>query len=479
VKEILSVATPLPQATTDEALFVKRSRLGVSADEAFRWHERPGALERLTPPWSPVRVEERRGGLEVGARVVLRIPAGPTSVRWVAEHVEYRRGRLFRDVQVSGPFARWDHTHSFEPLAGDACDLEDRVHYALPFGRLGAALGGSSVERMLRSMFAYRHRVTAGDLETHARYRHRGARRFLVSGASGLVGAALVPFLTTGGHGVARLTRHPKVAGSGDVHWNPDAGILDAHALRGIDAVVHLAGENIAGARWTRDVKQRIRESRVRGTHLLSRTLAQMERPPAVLVSASAVGFYGDRGQQAVDEDDGPGEGFLASVCQDWEEATRPAREAGIRVVHLRFGVVLSAGGGALAKLLTPFRLGLGGRLGDGRQAMSWIALDDLLAAILHSAMTEDLAGPVNAVAPQPTTNADFTAALGEALHRPALVPLPAFAVRAAFGEMADEMLLGGARVEPARLATSGFAFRYPNLAAALRHTLGTEGEPR
>lgn len=450
-------------AAGNGAVFVRRSEIGVSASEAFRWHARPGALERLTPPWSPVAVEERHGGIEPGGRVVLRIPVGPFSVRWVAQHTDYVEGRLFRDVQVSGPFARWDHTHRFEPLGPGACILEDRVEYALPLGPLGSVAGGFLVPGMLEPMFAYRHRITAGDLAAHARWKEREPQHFLVSGAGGLVGRALLPYLTTGGHRVTPLRRDggAPFASVGENEADP------------VSAVVHLAGEPIAGARWNRAVKQRILESRVQGTRALCESLARWRHKPRVLVSASAIGFYGDRGVEPLDESAAPGEGFLAHVCREWEAATAPARDAGIRVVHLRIGVVLTSAGGAPAQLLTPFRLGAGGRLGDGRQYMSWIGLDDLLDAILHASMHDRLEGSVNAVSPRPTTNAEFTDVLGRVLRRPAWFPIPAPVARAVFGEMADEMLLASTRVEPARLIRSGFTFRTPTLDAALRHTLG------
>lgn len=455
------------------SVFVLRSHIEAPAAAVFDWHARPGALERLSPPWAPVRLESQSGGIEKGARVVLRLPAGPLSMRWVAEHTDYRAGELFRDVQVEGPFARWEHTHLFEADGAAASFLEDRVEYALPLGGLGKLAGGLFVPGILQQTFAYRHRITAGDLAAHERHRAQGASHFLVSGTGGLVGSALVPFLTTGGHRVSRLLRRPRGGDAASVSWDPEAGSIDEARLRGVDAVVHLAGESIAGARWTTEVKRRIRDSRARGTRLLSEALARLERKPRVLVCASAVGFYGDRGARVLSEEDEPGEGFLASVCGDWEEATRPAIDAGIRVVHLRLGVVLSAGGGALARLLTPFRLGVGGRLGNGRQYMSWIGLDDVLGAILHAAMDESLAGPVNAVAPEAVTNEEFTAALGGVLGRPTVLPIPAIAARAAFGEMADEMLLASTRVEPRRLDAAGFHFRTPTLEAALRHTLG------
>ena len=294
----------------------------------------------------------------------------------------------------------------------------------------------------------------------------------LVTGASGLIGSALVSALTAAGHGVTRLVRSQPKSGEKAVRWDPMAGTIDPRAFEGVDAVVHLAGENIA-ARWTPAQKVKIRDSRVKGTQVLSEALARLASPPKVLVSASAIGYYGDRGTEILTEDSAPGAGFLAEVCRAWEAATEPARQHGMRVVRLRFGIVLSAAGGALPKMLPPFRLGLGGVLGSGQQYMSWIALDDAVGAIQHAVVTDALQGPVNAVAPQAVTNQEFTKTLGKVLGRPTVFPLPAFAARLMFGEMADELLLASARVQPAKLLASGFSFRYPELESALRHLLG------
>jgi len=464
-------AATVGPAPASAELFVRRSHLDAPAAEVFRWHARPGAFERLTPPWEPVRVVERHGGIEDGGRVVLRMGPGPFGVRWVAEHFDYVEGERFRDRQAAGPFAHWLHTHRVEPDGGDACWLEDRIEYALPFGALGALFGNAFTRRKLDRMFRYRHRVTAGDVAAHARARGGEAMKILVSGASGLVGGTLVPFLTTGGHDVRRLGRGRKRAGT--VVWDPEAGSIDRAGLDGIDAVVHLAGENIAGGRWTAEKKARIRDSRVVGTRLLCEALAAMARPPKVLVAASAIGFYGDRGNDPVDEDSAPGAGFLADVCREWEAATAPAAAAGIRVVNLRLGVVLSGAGGALATMLTPFKLGLGGPVGGGRQYMSWIAIDDVADAVLFALTTPSLSGPVNAVSPGVVTNAEFTATLAKVLSRPAVVPMPAVAVRLLLGEMGEELLLASTRVAPQRLEAADFHFRFPTLEPALRHVLG------
>jgi uncharacterized protein (TIGR01777 family) len=295
--------------------------------------------------------------------------------------------------------------------------------------------------------------------------------KILVTGASGLIGTALVSSLTSSGHEVTRLVRGQPKPGEKAAHWDPIAGSIDASALEGLDAVVHLAGENIA-ERWTAAKKARIRESRVKGTQLLCETLTRLSSPPKVLVSASAIGYYGDRGEETLTDDSPPGRGFLPEVCRAWEAATEPARQHGLRVVQLRLGVVLSAEGGALAKMLPPFRLGLGGVLGSGQQYMSWIALDDVVGAMQHALVTEALQGPTNAVAPRAVTNQEFTKTLGKVLGRPTAIPLPAFAARLMFGEMADELLLASARIQPTKLLASGYQFRYPKLEEALQHVL-------
>ncbi|MBI1785746.1 TIGR01777 family protein [Candidatus Sumerlaeota bacterium] len=289
----------------------------------------------------------------------------------------------------------------------------------------------------------------------------------LITGSTGLVGSALVPALAAKGHHVQRLVRSKTHTPGGKAHWHPESGAIDISALEDLDAVVHLAGENIAGRRWSAAQKQRILDSRVKGTHLLCEALAKLQHKPKVLVCAAAIGYYGERGSEILTEKSAEGTGFLAEVCRRWETAADPARRAGIRVVHLRFGVILSAQGGALAKMLPPFRLGLGGRIGSGAQYMSWIALDDAIGAIQHALANDTIEGPVNAVAPHPVTNLEFTKALGRALHRPVIFPMPAFAARLAFGEMADEILLMSQRVLPEKLLGSDFEFQFPAIAAA------------
>ena len=292
----------------------------------------------------------------------------------------------------------------------------------------------------------------------------------LVTGASGFIGSALVPVLATGGHSVRRLTRGTP-SGKGEYRWSPEDGAIEPAALAGLDAAVHLAGETVDG-RWTAAKKERIVRSRVQGTRLLSTALAELTPPPRVLVCASAIGLYGDRGDEVLTEASAGGEGFLADVVRQWEAASQPAEEAGIRVVRLRFGIVLSPAGGALRRMLIPFRLGLGGRLGSGRQWVSWVSIDDVLGAIEHALGADELAGAANTVAPKPVTNAELTKTLGRVLRRPAVLPVPAPVLRIVFGEFAGE-LLSSARVVPQRLVETGYGFRHPELEPALRELLG------
>jgi len=292
--------------------------------------------------------------------------------------------------------------------------------------------------------------------------------KIAVAGATGFIGQALVAHLGATGHRVVRLVRRGADASRGDVTWDPSKGVLDPAALDGVQAVVNLAGEPVA-ERWTADRKRRIKSSRVEGTTLIAKTLVGLARPPRVLVNASAIGIYGDRGDEVLDESAKPGTGFLADVAQAWEASAAPAVERGIRTVLARFGIVLGAAGGALEKMLPPFKLGAGGRLGSGKQWMSWVTLDDVVAAIDYAITSDRVSGPVNVVAPNPVTNADFTHELGHALHRPAVATVPAFALRFAYGEMGEAVLLASQRVVPAALQRAGFLFKHTILGDALK----------
>lgn len=456
--------------------FTRSVRIERPAAEVFAWHERPGAFERLAPPWQKIEVLARAGGIRDGARVNLRTKIGPVWVNWDVEHRDYVEGVQFRDVQVRGPFAHWEHLHRVEPAEGGrACVLTDEITYRLPFGAAGRIAGGAFARAELERLFDYRHAVTKADAELMNRYIAVRPMRFLIAGASGLVGRALTVFLQTQGHAVVRLVRRA-TREADEVFWNPALGELDPQAMRGVDVVVNLSGEGIADVRWSAERKEAILSSRVDATRTLVAALAGVKserQRPFVLVSASATGFYGARGDEILDEASPAGGGFLADVCARWEaEATR-AEDLGVRVVRLRTGVVLTPAGGALAKMLPVFRAGLGGRIGDGRMWMSWISLDDLAGAIYHAVLDARCAGAVNAVAPGAVTNAEFARTLGRVLRRPAVLPAPAAALRGVFGEMARETLLASARVTPGKLGEARYEFRHKNAEQALRHLLG------
>ena len=295
--------------------------------------------------------------------------------------------------------------------------------------------------------------------------------KVLIAGASGLIGSALIPALEPEGAEVTRLVR--SFARAGEIEWHPNQDQIDTARLKGLDAVINLAGENIAGGRWTDDQKRKIRDSRVNGTHLLSEAIAKLSKRPGVFVCASATGIYGDRGDEILDEQSDSGGGFLAGVCREWEMATGPAAQAGVRTVNLRFGPILAREGGMLAKLLTPFKMGMGGKVGSGKQYISWVAIEDAIGAIKVALHDESVRGPLNVVSPNPVTNEVFTKTLGHVLSRPTALAMPAFAARLAFGEMADEMLLVSQRVVPKKLTDAGYEFQQPELEGALRRYLG------
>lgn len=450
--------------------FEQSSPLPVSAQEAYAWHAREGAFLRLTPPWEPVTIEKKEGTIENG-RVVLRMKFGPISKRWIANHHDGVPGHRFIDSLKEGPFKVWDHEHRFETRGSNASQLIDHIEYRLPLEPLSRIVASTFVKHKLERMFRYRHEVTTGDLEAH-RMISSTPKSFAITGASGLVGQQLSAYLSTGGHTIRRLVRRPTDRPD-EISWNPEDGSVDVQSLEGSNVVVHLAGENVAGGRWTAERKNTILQSRIRGTRTIAEAISRMQKKPDVLLCASAIGYYGNCGDETLDENARKGTGFLADVVEAWEAAAKPALDAGVRVVFLRIGIVLSAHGGALAKMLTPFRLGAGGPIGSGKQFFSWVSLDDVLGAILFCAANQDINGVVNVTSPHAVRQKEFAKTLGRVLHRPAFVPLPAFVVETLFGEMGREALLSGQNVSPSKLIKHGYSFRYAELEALLRHETG------
>lgn len=454
--------------------FLHRSGMPVPAGAVADWHFRAGALDRLLPPWQDVRVEVDAPEMVAGADTVLSVPLGPIRKRWHARIEEAIPGSRFVDVQVSGPFGAWRHEHRFLDAGPSGSVLEDDIVYRMPFRPLGD-LGAGKVRADLEQLFRWRHFRTDSDLRRHAEEGPGRPWCVVVTGSSGLIGRQLCAFLTTGGHHVRRLVRRDPDRTAGEYRWNPEAGAIEPAAFEGADAVVHLAGAGIADERWTDERMRVIRESRVKGTTLIAETLASLGAPPRVFVSTSAVGIYGDRAAPV--DDGGPvGESWLAEVARDWEAAAEPARRAGIRVVHPRIGIVLTPKGGALGKMLTPFKFGLGGVVGSGEQMMSWIGIDDVIAAIHRSMADESFEGAFNATAPEPVSQREFAKVLGRVLGRPAVSPLPAVVARGVFGRMAGPLLLEGVAAIPSGLVSRDFRFEADGLETCLRLLL--QGRP-
>lgn len=430
-------------------------------DEVFAWHSRPGAISRLTPPWLPVTVAAEAASLRDG-RAVLALPGG---LRWDAQHDPraYDPPRRFADDLTSMPLRAgltWRHLHEFCPGPGDSTQVTDTIITNVPTA-------------LLRPVLAYRHRQLSDDLATHQWARQLGIQplTIAITGSSGMVGAALAAFLTSGGHQVIRLVRRDP-RGPSEREWHPDDPAADL--LRGVDAVVHLAGAPIAG-RFTAGHKRQIRDSRVGPTARLAQLAAKTADGPAVMVAASAIGYYGARrGDEMLTETGTRGDGFLADVVAAWETACDPARDAGIRVVSVRTGIVQSPRGGTLRLLRPVFTAGLGGRLGSGQQWVSWIGIDDLVGIYHRAIFDPALTGPVNATSPNPVRNADYTQVLARVLRRPALLPVPGAAAGLLLGdEGARELAQASQRVRPGRLISAGYHFRHPELEQALRHLLG------
>lgn len=461
---------------------VHRDYVPCAREEVFAWHERPGALVRLTPRLVGIVAGEPTDGIRDGSQQVLLvgIPGVPNlpgrgariGVPWVARHLGYDPPRAFEDVMVRGPFASWHHRHRFDASRSGGTDVVDEVSYAVPGPALSAHLLESVVEARLARTFAYRTRQLAADLAFHAAHPRR--RALAVSGAGGLVGTQLTALLGGGGHDVRRLVRHPH-PGPGEIAWDPASGYVDIAALRAVDVVVHLAGEPI-GKRFTPAHKHAVLRSRTASTELLARSLAELaaDGRERVLVVASGAGYYGaHRGDEVLTEQSEPGDDFLAEVCQAWEAAADPARHAGVRVAHVRTGFVQSPYGGQLALQLPVYQAGLGGRLGDGQQWIPWITLDDLVALYAHIALTDGLEGPVNACAPHPVRAGDYAATLGSVLHRPAILPVPAIGPAVLLGRQgADLLALAGQRMSADRALAWGHRFRHKLLADGLRHVL-------
>ena len=447
-------------------------RVAHPQSDVLAWYDRPGALVRLTPPGLGSPEQPSVGGMSAGRLVGARL--GPTLLpdalrpRWILRHAEHDPAGRFVDQQVRGPWRTWRHEHRIE-ADGEGTAVRDSIDLELPrhLERLAPV-----TESQVRRLLAFRARQLHDDLAFHARYAGLPRRTIAITGSSGLIGTQLAALLETGGHTVRRMIRESDV-GPGEISWDPRSGQLDPADLEGVDVVVNLAGRSLA-TRWTSAARREIRDSRIRGTSLISRTLAGMRDGPSSLVQASAIGLYGPRrpGELLTESDPG-GEGFLADLVRDWEGSSRAAAEAGLRVAHVRTGMALSDAGGSLLPQLPLFLAGAGGRLTEAQAMTSWISLDDIVRVFAHAALSDEVSGPVNGVAPQPVTAREFARTLGRVLHRPALVPVPPVGPRLVLGgAAAEELIAVDQEVSSTRLEASGFVPAHESLEDALRHVL-------
>ncbi len=455
--------------------FVKRTKIDVPVEDLFLWHTRNGAIFRMTPPWAPLKMISRnREGIQKGVRVKFRLNLFKIPMIWESEHIGYKENQEFKDRQIKGPFAKWEHTHRFIREGEKSSIIEDRLDFQLPFGLLSRPFYGIAM-REFEKMFHYRHRVLKYDLENHVG--KTGNLTILISGASGTIGQALIPLLQTCGHKVIVLERNKREVSDNQLFWNPYKGILDIEKAGEIDAVINLNGIDISRGRWTAKQKKLIIESRVIPTKLLSEKISKMTRKPEVFITSSAIGFYGDNSTKSITESDGRGTLFISRVCKLWEDAASEIQKAGVRTVMLRTGVVLTPSGGALGRMLLPFKLGLGVVLSKGTQYMSWISMDDEISAILFLLRSKKIEGPVNLTAPEPVTNLEFSQTLARVFSRKVFFTMPEFLVKAVWGQMGKETLLASSKVQPEKLLSQGFAFQHQTLFSALRDLIGNRGD--
>lgn len=445
-----------------------RTKLDFPAEEVFAWHLNPGAIYRMIPPWEKVEVlSDVKSPEEVNSVLTLRSKMGPFSILWKIKHAQFQEGESFTDIQIKGPFKIWKHVHKVYPKDDATCEWEDEIHFASPLAFLH-----SWIERKIKKTLKWRHQRLRNELMMKRRYKTK-SMRVLVSGTSGLVGQEVTTFLKSQGHEVVPLLRKGKSEKKEKgIYWNPKKGVFKKKDFEGFDAVIHLAGKNIAHL-WTKKHKRAIFTSRCRDSWLLSQILLRVNSPPQVLICASAAGFYGDRGNDVLTEDSPKGKGFLADVCEKWEEATKGIEKRKTRGIHTRFGIILSSKGGMLGRILPLFRMGLGAVVGSGKQYVSWISLDDVVYGIYHAVITKDLEGPVNFTAPSPETNRSFSKKIAHFLHRPLFLRIPASFLKLTLGQMAEEMLLPSVRAVPDKLKGSGYEFVHPTLEDSLQWELG------
>ncbi len=460
-------------------MFVKRVKLSSNIETVFEYHTHEEAINRLIPPWSPLQVLKSNTDLKNGTIAILRLKIGPFGIRWIAQHSGYIQNRQFQDRMIKGPLKYWLHTHSFIPNEINNCIMEDRIDYSPPFGLLaGNNFINKKIGDKLYQLFYYRHHILKNDMNLLKLVGNNNGKKVLITGSTGLIGSALVPFLNTvGNHHITRMVRPLSKYRDNNtriVKWDPEKDKIDIDNLNGFDTIIHLGGENIFG-RWSNSKKRKLFDSRIKTTRFLCDSLSKLKSPPSTLICASAIGFYGSQGSNVLTEETSPGSGFLSDVCQKWEDSTESAKSIGIRVINARFGMVLTPKGGILQKLVKPSVLKIGLKFPDENQYVSWVSIEDVIGCILYFIRDSSIKGPVNVVSPNPIKMSEFMKVLSQVLDNKIIVPIAKSPLKLAFGEFADYVVSSSSYVLPKKLALAGYTFLNTNLENTLRLLLGRQ----
>ena len=462
------------------AFFNRRVEIPYDVHDVFNYHARYRAIDRMIPPWSFLKIIKRNNGLEDGAICILELQYGPVKLKWTAKHAGYIQDQLFQDKMIEGPLKSWEHTHSFTPNKLGGCIMEDNIKYSLPYRLNKFNILGNRLNKTLNQIFGYRHRILQNDLKLGGLLKENKGKRILISGSTGLIGSALIPFLdTAGGHQISRLVRPSSKYSSGDNNsgirvWDPQAGKVDPSDLEGFDIIIHLSGASIGG-RWSKIKKRRIYDSRVKTTEILCNAIKKLKKPPSTLLCASAIGYYGSRGEEVVTEETTPGDGFLANLCVDWETQSKSVEDIGIRVVNARFGLILSPKGGIL-KVLTlasPLKVGLG--FGYGSNVINWVSIEDVIGSILYLISNASIRGPVNIVSPNPVMASDFFEIISKIQENKIMLKIGSKIMKLAIGDFATTINDSNGVLKPQKLLISGYPFMNSSLEDAARLLLGRQ----
>ncbi len=436
----------------------------------------------MIPPWSFLKIIKRNNGLEDGAICILVMQYGPLKLKWIAKHFGYIQDQIFQDEMIKGPLKTWMHTHSFAPNEISGCIMEDKIKYSLPYGLNRFSTFRNRINKTLIQMFSYRHRILQNDLKLWDLLKENRGKRILISGSTGLIGSALIPFLETAGeHKISKLVRptskYPESDNSSNFRiWDPETGMIDPIDLEGFDIIIHLSGENLGG-RWSESKKKRIRDSRVKTTELLCNTLKKLKKPPSTLLCASAIGYYGNRGEEVVTEETTAGDGFLANLCVDWESHSKSVEAIGIRVINARFGLILSPRGGILKPLTLTSYLKTGIGFGKGTNVLNWVSIEDVIGCILYVIGNTNIRGPINVVSPNPVKASDFFETISKILENQIFLRIGYGSMKLAVGDFADTISDSNGVIKPQKLLTSGYPFMNTNLEDAVRLLLGRQIE--